>query len=117
RNNIIRLYVCAWAKKTGGDPDKVTYRDVLFPQLIDAVRQGNVDAALVVEPFLSGGAKIGTVKIVGWFRPEYDLYESVVAAADVEATAPAKISKSFGTCTDDADAACRTSRDLTQRVG
>jgi NitT/TauT family transport system substrate-binding protein len=66
RNNVIWLYARAWVKKTGGDPDKVTYLEVPFPQMIDAVHQGNVDAAFVVEPFLSAGRKAGTVELVGW---------------------------------------------------
>jgi len=66
RNNIIWLYVRAWVKKTGGDPDKVTYLEVPFPQMIDAVRGGRVDAAFVVEPFLTAGKASGQAEIVAW---------------------------------------------------
>lgn len=66
RSNIIWLYARAWVKKTGGDPDKVTYLEVPFPQMLDAVRGGRVDGAFVVEPFLSAGLGSGSVGLVSW---------------------------------------------------
>lgn len=66
RNNIIWLYARAWVKKTGGDPDKVTYLEVPFPQMIDAVRGGRVDGAFVVEPFFSAGQASKAVELVAW---------------------------------------------------
>ena len=51
RNNVIWLYGRAWIKKTGGDPDRVTFREVPFPQMEDAIRQKQVDAGFVVAPF------------------------------------------------------------------
>jgi len=66
RNNIIWLYARAWVQATGGDPDKVTYLEVPFPQMIDALRGDRVDAAFVVEPFLSAGTKSGAAQLVGW---------------------------------------------------
>jgi NitT/TauT family transport system substrate-binding protein len=66
RNNIIWLYARAWVRKTGGDPDKVTYLEVPFPQMNDAVRGGRVDAAFVVEPFLSAGRGTGEIDLVAW---------------------------------------------------
>jgi NitT/TauT family transport system substrate-binding protein len=66
RNNIIWLYARAWVQAAGGDPDKVTYLEVPFPQMIDALRGDRVDAAFVVEPFLSAGMKSGAAQLVGW---------------------------------------------------
>jgi NitT/TauT family transport system substrate-binding protein len=51
RNNVIWLYARAWVKATGGNPDRVTYREVPFPQMEDALRQKQVDAAYIVAPF------------------------------------------------------------------
>lgn len=51
RNNVIWLYARAWIKATGGDPDKVTYREVPHPQLEDALRQKQIDAGFMVAPF------------------------------------------------------------------
>jgi NitT/TauT family transport system substrate-binding protein len=66
RNNIIWLYARAWVQATGGNPDRVTYLEVPFPQMIDAVRGDRVDAAFVVEPFLSAGINAGAVDLIGW---------------------------------------------------
>jgi NitT/TauT family transport system substrate-binding protein len=65
RNNIIWLYARAWVKATGGDPDKVTYLEVPFPQMIDAVKGDRVDAAFVVEPFLTSGLE-SDMALVAW---------------------------------------------------
>jgi NitT/TauT family transport system substrate-binding protein len=51
RNNVIWLYARTWVKATGGDPDKVIFKEVPFPQMEDALRQNRVDAALLVAPF------------------------------------------------------------------
>lgn len=66
RNNIIWLYARAWVQATGGNPDNVTYLEVPFPQMIDAVKGDRVDAAFVVEPFLSSGIKSDAVAVVSW---------------------------------------------------
>jgi NitT/TauT family transport system substrate-binding protein len=51
RNNVIWLYARAWIKATGGDPEKVTFKEIPFPQVEDALRQGRVDASFLVAPF------------------------------------------------------------------
>lgn len=51
RNNVIWLYARAWIKATGGDPDKVAFKEIPFPQVEDALRQQRVDAAFLVAPF------------------------------------------------------------------
>ena len=53
RNNVIWLYARAWIKATGGDPDKVTYREVPHPQMEDALRQKQVDAGFMVIPYVA----------------------------------------------------------------
>ena len=66
RNNIIWLYARAWVQATGGNPDSVTYLEVPFPQMVDAVRGDRVDAAFVVDPFKTAGITSGAVQIIGW---------------------------------------------------
>ncbi|MBM3367903.1 MAG: hypothetical protein FJY43_06435 [Betaproteobacteria bacterium] len=66
RNNIIWLFARAWVQATGGNPDAVTYLEVPFPQMIDAVKGDRVDAAFVVEPFMSAGVNADAVSVVGW---------------------------------------------------
>jgi NitT/TauT family transport system substrate-binding protein len=53
QKNIIWLYARAWVQKAGGDPNQVTYREVPFPQMIDALRGKRVDAVFAVDPFLT----------------------------------------------------------------
>ena len=65
RNNIIWLYARAWVRATGGNPDAVTYLEVPFPQMVDAVKGDRVDAAFVVEPFMSAGLA-SDLQVVGW---------------------------------------------------
>lgn len=65
RNNIIWLYARAWVRATGGNPDAVTYLEVPFPQMVDAVKGDRVDAAFVVEPFLTAGVA-AELQVVGW---------------------------------------------------
>jgi NitT/TauT family transport system substrate-binding protein len=66
RNNIIWLFARAWVDATGGQADKVAYIEVPFPQMVDAIRQGRVDAGFIVEPFLSDGVQSATVAVVAW---------------------------------------------------
>ena len=53
RNNVIWLYARAWIKATGGDPDRVTFREVPHPQMEDALRQKQIDAAFMVIPYVA----------------------------------------------------------------
>ncbi|HLG87758.1 MAG TPA: ABC transporter substrate-binding protein [Alphaproteobacteria bacterium] len=53
RANVLWLYGRAWVRKTGGDPDKVTIKEVPFPQMLDALKGHQVDAAFMVSPFLN----------------------------------------------------------------
>jgi NitT/TauT family transport system substrate-binding protein len=66
RNNIIWLFAREWVRATGGDPDKVNYIEVPFPQMTDAVRGDRVEAAFVVEPFLSNGLHAENLQLVAW---------------------------------------------------
>lgn len=64
RNNVIWLYARAWVKATGGDPERVTFKEVPFPQMEDALRQQRVDAAFMVPPFsLVAAQKDGLSKV------------------------------------------------------
>lgn len=66
RNNVTWLYSRAWVEKTGGDPNKVTYLEVPFPQMADALKSGQIDAAFIVDPFLSAGVESGALELLGW---------------------------------------------------
>lgn len=75
RANVIWLYANAWIEATGGNSKSVTYLEVPFPQMLDALAGGQVDAAFIVDPFLSAGLSSETVKLVGW--PYHKLQKSI----------------------------------------
>ena len=58
------MYARGWVHATGGDPDKVTYRAVPFPQMIDALKTKRVDGAIPSEPFLSASASDAALEII-----------------------------------------------------
>lgn len=53
RNNVIWLYARAWIRASGGDPDRVTYKEVPHPQMEDAIRRSQVDAGYMVTPYVA----------------------------------------------------------------
>ncbi|MDF3813301.1 ABC transporter substrate-binding protein [Rhodopseudomonas sp. BAL398] len=69
RNGIIWLFARAWIAKTGGDPSKVTFKEVPFPQMPDALRGKQVDAAFMVNPFFN--AAIGDPKTFAFVAAPY----------------------------------------------
>ncbi|HVO15736.1 MAG TPA: ABC transporter substrate-binding protein, partial [Alphaproteobacteria bacterium] len=79
----IWLYARAWVAATGGNPDKVTYLEVPFPQMVDATAGGRVDAAFVVEPFYSAGIAAGAVQHVAW---PYNVVQKNIPVAQYVAT-------------------------------
>jgi NitT/TauT family transport system substrate-binding protein len=63
--NIVDTSVKAVVKKAGGDPTKVSFVELPFPEMGAALQANRVDAIFVVEPFLSaakaqGGRMIGS---------------------------------------------------------
>jgi NitT/TauT family transport system substrate-binding protein len=66
RNNILWLYSREWAARTGGNPDAIQFLEVPFPQMLDAVRTRRVDAAMLVEPFISSGLSDTQLRVVSW---------------------------------------------------
>ncbi|MGE4239124.1 ABC transporter substrate-binding protein [Ramlibacter sp.] len=65
RNGINWLYARAWVKARGGDPDKVQYREVPFPQLADAIKRKQIDLGFQVEPFKSANLRDPEIAIAG----------------------------------------------------
>ena len=66
RFDIQWMVVQGWIKKTGGDTTKVTYREVPLPSMLDALRGGQVDAALVLDPFMTIGLSDPAFEMLGW---------------------------------------------------
>jgi len=62
--NIEHLMVMKWIEKAGGDPKKVNFVEIPFPQMAGAAQQGQIAAGGVVEPFITI-AKSQGLKVVG----------------------------------------------------
>ena len=60
------MVVQGWIKKTGGDLGKITYREVPLPSMLDALKNGQVDAALVLDPFMTIGLGDPGFELLGW---------------------------------------------------
>lgn len=63
--NIGDTTVRASVRKAGGDPDKVKFTELAFPEMPAALAGKKIDAAWVVEPFLSV-AKAQGARVVAW---------------------------------------------------
>ena len=58
-NNIAEVVVKASLQKAGVDPDQVKLREVDFPEMEPALAKGDVDAAFLIEPFVTTARKAG----------------------------------------------------------
>lgn len=61
RNGVIWLFARSWVQKSGGDPSKVTFKEVPFPQMGDALRNKQVDGIFAITPFVERAMKDGDV--------------------------------------------------------
>jgi NitT/TauT family transport system substrate-binding protein len=68
RNNIMWIRAASWVDGTGGNAERVTFVEIPFPQMVDALVNNQVDAAMVNEPFLTVGLQNQSdkVKVVSW---------------------------------------------------
>jgi len=62
-NNVSQIVVNTALEKAGGDPSKVKYVEVPFPDMNAALESDRVDAAFEVEPGYSGGLAAGSRNI------------------------------------------------------
>ena len=58
-NNICEVTINATLEEKGVDVSKLSYTEIPFPDMIGALEKGRVDAACVVEPFVSQGKAAG----------------------------------------------------------
>jgi len=60
------MFVTAWVKATGGDPDKMQIVEVPLPAMVDALKAKRVDAALVLDPFMTMGLADPAIDMLDW---------------------------------------------------
>jgi len=63
--NIGDVTIRESVRKAGGDPSRITFVQLAFPEMLPALKAGNVDAIWVVEPFLASAKGAGH-RIVSW---------------------------------------------------
>jgi NitT/TauT family transport system substrate-binding protein len=61
--NLQWIVIRGWLEKGGVDPDRVTLRNVPFPQMTDALKTKQVDGIFAIEPFLSGNRQDSSLEI------------------------------------------------------
>ncbi len=60
------MFVTAWVKATGGDPEKVQMVEVPVPAMVEALKANRVDAALVLDPFMTLGLADPAIDLLAW---------------------------------------------------
>jgi NitT/TauT family transport system substrate-binding protein len=58
-NNIAEVVVKASLQKSGVDPEQVKLREIDFPEMAPALAKGDVDAAFLIEPFVTIARRAG----------------------------------------------------------
>lgn len=66
-NAFLHVLFRKWMEDNGGDYRKVRFTETAFAQQIDVLKNGQVDAILAVQPFLSRGLETGVGKIVSYY--------------------------------------------------
>jgi len=60
------MFVEAWIKKTGGDTDKVQVVEVAIPAMAEALKAKRVDAAFILDPFMTIALSDPGLDLVDW---------------------------------------------------
>ena len=79
---ILSLVTKVWIDKNGGDSTSVQLVEVTPPQMLAAMQRGTVDAALMVDPFLTGAA--AETRLLG--KPEGALGERLISTGWIAKT-------------------------------
>ena len=64
--DLMWLVMQGYVQKTGGDVNKITYREVPIPSMLDALKTKQVDAALVLDPFMTIALNDPAYAVMGW---------------------------------------------------
>jgi NitT/TauT family transport system substrate-binding protein len=60
------MFVTAWVKATGGDPEKVQIVEIPLPAMVEALKAKRVDAALALDPFMTMGLADPAIDLLDW---------------------------------------------------
>jgi NitT/TauT family transport system substrate-binding protein len=64
------LIAQAWVKLKGGDPSKITYREMPLPSMLDALASNQVDAVVAIDPFLAVGLGDPRFELLAWAQAD-----------------------------------------------
>ena len=94
--NISEVAVRQAVKADGGDPSKVQFVELAFPDMLPALQAGRVDAAWMIEPFLSAAQGAGG-KVVSYSYADLgaDTDVAVWITSQAYATSHADVVKRF----------------------
>ncbi|MEF2975914.1 ABC transporter substrate-binding protein [Subtercola sp. YIM 133946] len=114
---IAQLTAAAAIDKQGGDSSKVQFVELAFPQMVDALTSGKVDAALIVEPFLSAAKAKGLTTVIA--PQSYSvpgLPSTIFVASTAYATANPDIVTRFNKAVGEAGARANADTDLARQI-
>jgi len=60
------MFVKAWVSATGGDPEKVQIIEFGLPAMVDAIKQKKVDAALIIDPYMTVALDDPDLELLDW---------------------------------------------------
>src|SRR6185503_13036774 len=55
-----------WISMTGGDVNKITYREIPLPSMIDALKTKQVDAAFLLDPYMTAAFEDPALELAAW---------------------------------------------------
>lgn len=64
--DVIWMITTAWITATGGDLSKVQIVELGLPAMVDAIKQKRVDAALIIDPFLTVALDDPAIELLDW---------------------------------------------------
>jgi len=64
--DVIWMMVTAWITATGGDLSKVQVVELSQPAMVEAIKQKRVDAAMVIDPFLTVAFADPALELLSW---------------------------------------------------
>ncbi|WP_458042759.1 MULTISPECIES: ABC transporter substrate-binding protein [Bacteria] len=116
-NTLGDLGTMGLVEQDGGDPEAVQFTEIAFPDQLAQLEQGNIDAAWIPEPFISGALAMEGMEYLGnTFDVIPGLYSTVTFTSAAYAEANPEIVKAFAAGIADATAFAMENDDLNREA-
>jgi len=66
-NAFLHILLVKWMQDNGADPAKARFVEITFTQMPDALRSKRIDAATLIEPFLTRALSVGSGKLMSHY--------------------------------------------------